>query len=398
MKNKFDSFSVYEVALFAIFLESMYAWFFIDAVAFVYLFAVLATFVFVSSDKKNFVKLNQFAIPIILYVLMRFYIIDYSSINSIIGNFLRVYVFIFVLVLVDSKKEELLKFFTKYFSFILLVSLIGWFINLFVFSLPSSTFSLDPNTTIDSFHNYYIFLTYINVGPYGLPAYRFMSIFIEPGHLGMIASFVLFANKFDLQNRYVRIIFFSTLLTFSLAAYVLCFVSYFSILITKKRGIVKYVAVFFLVLVLGYIFAIYYNNGDNLLNNYILKRLEIYNSTISGWNRFSLKLDNYFDSFLISSDVFFGIGFQNYREIFAGTYNAGYKVFIVSFGVVGLFIVFLFYYSVLRKYYSKLTVLFFIVFILSFIQRAYATWDVQILIFITALPSLNNNILKQKSK
>lgn len=51
-------------------------------------------------------------------------------------------------------------------------------------------------------------------------------------------------------------------------------------------------------------------------------------------------------------------------------------------GIVGLLIVLFFYSGILLKYYTRELFLLFILYVISFIQRPYALWDSQILIYI----------------
>ena len=49
------------------------------------------------------------------------------------------------------------------------------------------------------YDNYYFFL--FNNDTDRLPIPRFSSIFLEPGHLGMITTFLIYANQFDLKGK-----------------------------------------------------------------------------------------------------------------------------------------------------------------------------------------------------
>ena len=55
------------------------------------------------------------------------------------------------------------------------------------------------------------------------PFPRFQSIFLEPGHLGMISSLMLYMIRYNMRSWQGIIIFLSSLLSMSLAAYMLLF-------------------------------------------------------------------------------------------------------------------------------------------------------------------------------
>jgi hypothetical protein len=133
-----------------------------------------------------------------------------------------------------------------------------------------------------------------------------------------------------------------------------------------------------------------YRDGNNAINNLILMRLKIENGDIVGNNRVGRDFDDYFQQFMNSDNKFLGIGEAKYSKMIWKSGNAGYKVFILQQGIFGTVLLFLLYFSMVIFKKSKLSLMFLVVYILSFLQRAYALWDVELLIFITALPILFN--------
>tara|TARA_B110000503_G_C6930640_1_gene322646 strand:+ start:221 stop:598 length:378 start_codon:yes stop_codon:yes gene_type:complete len=111
---------------------------------------------------------------------------------------------------------------------------------------------------------------------------------------------------------------------------------------------------------------------------------------ISGWNRFTDNFNDYFDNFITSPESLFGIGQNELVNLFPNRVSIGYKTYIIAYGLVGLLILFAFYFSLALKYRKKITFILLLIYSLSFLQRPYAVWDVQILIFICALPYINN--------
>lgn len=183
---------------------------------------------------------------------------------------------------------------------------------------------------------------------------RFMSIFLEPGYLGTLMAFMLYALKFDFKNKAVPIMIVALAFSLSLAGYITAFVGYLFHLASERKSITKYVVYAVLVLVSLNV-AQTYNNGHNPVNELILDRLQTDEEKyISGNNRFGLGTDYYFDSYLNSGQILTGIGLNEVQRInLAGKdsrdfeiYGAGYKVFLIRDGIIGA-LLYLFFYLVL---------------------------------------------------
>ena len=378
-----SGFSIVKLCLFAIFLESMYAWFFIGLNIVIYPITAIVLLLYLISNTYVFHKFKEFIIPIFFLILLRLFISDYASTNSILGNILRIYVFTTILLLNDAYKSKIFIYLTKAFAILVSISMLFWFLKLLGLYESYSYLSIGENT--NSHLNHFFFLTQNRFD--FIP--RFMSVFLEPGHLGMIASFMLFGNSFKLKNKYVLLIFISTLLTFSLAAYLLCFISYAYLLSLKRYNLTR---IFFFTLIFAFLYVIIinYNNGNNVFNNLLIDRLIFDGEQISGWNRFTDDFNDYYNNFITSPESFFGIGQTEFVNLFPERVSIGYKTYIVAHGFFGLLILIAFYFSIALKYKQKKTLLFLLIYIISFLQRPYAIWDVQILIFICALPYINN--------
>jgi hypothetical protein len=242
------------------------------------------------------------------------------------------------------------------------------------------------------YNNYYFFLYDLN--PYFVIP-RFSGIFLEPGHLGMITSLLLYANHFNLRRKEVLVLLVATIFTFSLAAYILLIISISIFLFLKSKKPVLYIALWFVFLIIGNNFFTKLNNGDNIVNNLIIERLQFDNGNLSGDNRFSGSMDSYFEGFLKSDDVYTGIGTTKY-ELLNLEANAGYKVFLVQQGIIGTSLLLFLYLSLVFTSKSKESAFFLLIYILSFSQRAYALWACELLIFITAVSSFETKVSNKK--
>ena len=171
---------------------------------------------------------------------------------------------------------------------------------------------------------------------------RFNSVFLEPGHMGT-TIIMLLATQIGKWNKWYNIVLFVALLmSFSLAAYCLgVMLLFLRLWIMRKKIFLKFFGlVSFLTIIVGGSFV--YNDGDNLLNNLIVMRLEVSDTgdDFKGNNRVSEDFEREFNSFLESSDVLFG------RDMdYEGAGNSGYRVYIYDHGMVGfaLFLVFYFF-------------------------------------------------------
>lgn len=142
---------------------------------------------------------------------------------------------------------------------------------------------------------------------------------------------------------YNVVLLITTLLTFSLAAYVLLpIIALMGAWAKGKRIIIAIISIVVVVVAIG-VGAIFYNDGDNMVNNLIMARLEISNDgTIEGDNRVTDSFDAEYQSFLSSSDLLTG---REYSMEKFGFGNSGYRVFLYDNGLIALILVALFYLS-----------------------------------------------------
>ena len=165
--------------------------------------------------------------------------------------------------------------------------------------------------------------------------------------------------------------------------------SFYFVIYTNKP--IRNLIIWVLFLILFYFFFSTLNNGDNIIQNLIFERFGSDDGEIIKNNRFSQDMDLYFDDFLNSNNLLMGKGPIEYNKLFLGD-NAGYKVFLIQHGIIGTFVVFLLYLSIVLKNKTKMAWVLFLVYILCFLQAAYPLWECELLLFITAIPffKLNN--------
>ena len=274
----------------------------------------------------------------------------------------------------------MLKVWTRLYAAILLVSLIAFWIS-WIPGVPNGGIVINEAADGYVYTNYWLC---IRGAFYDI---RFNSLFLEPGHTAMIAAFTLMANNFNLKDKYVLTILICSLFTFSLAGYVLFIIGYFmkrvfQVSFTKAC---KNIAGYVLLLSVFYIVAISYNNGDNLVNTLIVERLQYDDEVgISGNNRTGEITNNTYESFLKTPEVISGLSPQRYSNYVERGFieGAGYKLYVMQKGIIGILLVLLAYFYIYRYSGDKrLTLGLLIVYIAAFWQRAYPFWYSWLVIF-----------------
>lgn len=128
---------------------------------------------------------------------------------------------------------------------------------------------------------------------------------------------------------------------------------------------------------------------NSVFDQYILGRLQISDSRgIAGNNRTSEDFDFYYDRLSGTNTILYGVGLDLYKREFQGG-NAGYKVFIVQYGYIGLILTFLFYFLYMLRHKSRLLLILFFLYGLSFFQRAYPFWEAWLIPYICSMGFYN---------
>ena len=315
---------------------------------------------------------------LIVYVVSIMNLKSASNLNGYIYQaFVPINIF-FVLSIPDDGKRHVFEKIVKWFGFIMLMGIFLYLINLVV-NLPSlGTMIADYGNAEITAGRYANYLFYIKPIEYlGEGIRRFSGPFIEPGDLGCVAAFILMAARFDFKRyKNLKWVLVGLLLSLSLAGWILAFIGYLLILFSDKRISGSSVFFFVLLIVGSYLFAIFYNGGDNLINEKILSRLQVDEDTgFSGNNRTSLLKMEYFAAmFSNPNTMLFGydqstIAFLNENNLGAGFINE-----VISIGFIGMIGLILPYLMItLKSRYRVYPVCFFVLFILYMFQRTEAT-------------------------
>ena len=161
--------------------------------------------------------------------------------------------------------------FSKIMGAMLIPSLLAFFLYLVNIPLPNGNTQFGDN--FYTFSNYYFFL--IDDGQLFSFFPRFQSVFPEPLYLGSTCALLLMTQRGKWKKWYNIVMLVALLFSFSLSAYVyITAIVFLNLWIKRKKIVAKAIAV---VLLIGSVIggSFFYNQGDNLIHNLIVLRLEI---------------------------------------------------------------------------------------------------------------------------
>lgn len=297
-------------------------------------------------DSKDLFSRTDCLPPFTACVILLFYQlwVNEGTINGAIGSVLRAGIFLSLFML---RRDYLFRISTRIsqaMGCLLLVSMLAFACWLAGLPLPLPSCDAQYNDGEYSYTNYMLFMVDDRSMWQIIP--RFSSVFLEPGHIGTATALLLFTQIGHWKRWYNVVLIIATLITFSLAAYVI----FLSIIIfsqwIKGRHVMGKVLLAVLMTASIVIGSFFYRNGDNMLNNLIVLRLEINEEgDLEGDNRVKDWFESEYDSFLHSSDIWLGRNPQE-GELQG---NSGYRVFIYENGLIGLLLIAAFYLLAMAK-------------------------------------------------
>lgn len=220
------------------------------------------------------------------------------------------------------------------------VSIPAYLLFLIGVPLPNSPFT--GSQGLYELENFYLFLFNESGSSVDSLIPRFQAVFMEPGHMGTLCVLLLLTQVGRWKKWYNMLMAIAVILSFSLAAYVLYAIVLFAAMwIRGKHVMGKLLAVVAVIAVVG-VGAYFYNDGDNMMNQLILTRLEMDDEgNLAGDNRTTPQFQGMFDEFMQSDDVLWGREYDMFSTMGYG--NSGYRVFIYSNGLIGVFFITLIY-------------------------------------------------------
>ena len=284
---------------------------------------------------------KDFIIPTLCYFILAYYIAftNANSLNAYISSIFNTVIFYSLFKVSPMMLKKISVLLAKSMGIILVPSILFFLLYLLGYPLPS--YDLQFGDNFYSFTNYYFFLLDDRQLFAFIP--RFQSIFLEPTYLGSTAAVLLMTQRGEWKKWYNIAMIISILISFSLAGYVYFTVIIFLNLWTKGKRIFKNIIIAVSVIALFTIGSFFYNNGDNLVHDLIMLRLEIEDGGLAGDNRVTDTFEADFENLLGSSDIIFGRDFDNEFG------NSGYKVIIYDLGIVGFILYFIFYFTAISN-------------------------------------------------
>ena len=208
---------------------------------------------------------------------------------------------------------------------------------------------------------------------------RFCCIFAEPGHLAMGLVLLLAAHKFQLSKISNLILFLGVLFSFSLAGYITTFLGILLYNISIKKVYNVVLLVFF---VFAGFFIIENTNSSKILDVYLWNRIDKTDESSFKIkdNRTSYFYNQEFERTINNPETFIFGQDEKIKDYTGG--NAGYKVFIVKNGLLGILLVFIFFTRNMFVYRKKEYVFFTLILSLLLIQGFQPFWECVIFTYI----------------
>lgn len=349
--------------------------------------------------KKNHIALNfenkNVIVFFFLIISVIFLKLDGKNEAGIIGEMMG-YLFpcSLIIFLNDNDRVKCLNYIVKWFAILMVPAIITYILCQTV-GLPSLGTIKVSNNDIQSdwylLKENYFFCTMYAIKETD----RFNGPFNEPGHLGMMSAFLLFADGFKFHKKSTWIILLSLLMTFSLSGYVLAFVGFLFLKNYNGKIKLKVMLPLLIFIVVGYLFSVYYNDGDNIVNEKIISRFEYDEERgIVGNNRLRGDIHLYFLSLLSHPDLLlFGYDYETVRRwAYEGSRGTGIEMFIVRFGIVG-FVLSLSFYLVCFLYDrpKKAAALYLTFVFLMLLQRSYWYWASWLICYLYGFTSWKKN-------
>lgn len=282
-------------------------------------------------------------LTVISLVLFTFWV-QGRNVNGVVFSIMTIYITFVLYHLQDVYKIDIINCITKLMSLIVIVTLTAFILFKVGVSLPHADI-VTPEGKICT--NYYFFI----LGE----TERYQSIFLEPGYLTLGIAPLLFLNRYNIKNKYVLILLVGQFFSFSLAGYIILLFGFLWYTITNndtiKSKIVYIIGALVVLVSMLYIFNIVFQ-GD-ILNEMILERIQIENDNLKGNNRTTEYFDDIYSVFLNSPQFLMGVGKWDEAINDYGSGNAGYKVFLYLYGLIGAGLCLLFYCSLLLRHRTK---------------------------------------------
>ena len=341
-------------------------------------------------------KINNYSITVLSLFAAAFAFLVYSmmylrraeGIPDIYIFIRTVLVFFLVISMHPKEQENIVTITTTAYALLVGISMFAYLLVVIGIELPYSIID-KPDDRYPPFLNFRLFIIGMHESVF---LKRFQSVFTEPGHLSTISALFLYVNRYELKRKSVLIILISLLLSLSLSGYFLLFLGYFIQVLTRSKRLFKTVSIIVIVTVMlagiGYFYYIVY--PDSLFSSMILSRLEYYLFSEGGpgfiQDRTSKHFDYYYETQFLKSteEVLWGKG-PEFGETYFKRMGMSYKVFLFRNGIITIILLFFLYLSIVSVKPTRQGFGLLFLYTVSFLQRTYALWEMQLFLFIGAI-------------
>lgn len=376
------NFLFFKFTISCLFISSLHPWFVWDIKG-IYL-SIVACICSIWVCRSGFISISAKSFSVsIIYLILSIWTnrgMNYFGFGEILINWI---VFLIILGLRNDYRRNVLVFITKCTAVILGISLPFFLIHLVGVPLPH--ISVTNLSSFSSIDNYFLFVIKGS-------APRFQGPFLEPGFMTMGTAILLFLNKYKLKNKYVLVLFISQILSLSIAGYVLLIVGYFIsiILANKANRLSMLLTAFFMLLSSSMLLTNLM--GEEIVEERIVGRLQWEDGKLSGDDRSSDYLDYVYENVVNSELKWVG---TEWNSELSEKGVAGYKLFVVKYGYVGLLLSISLYLSSIfiiedkKKMKWQISLVF--ITLLMLFQNAYPTMWALLITTIYGLNLLNDN-------
>jgi hypothetical protein len=352
--------------VFLSYISSMYPWMFWDTHQIYLNFIVAAYSAYYLINKNNAYIFSKKGIYVVVLLLASF--LWMGSRGTAFGILNQLFIFCTIATITLFREEDkiaLVHFIIQGMSILLGLSIIFFLMHQMGLNLPHSSISGTQTGYVGE--NYYLFVTYGD----GRSFVRFRSIFAEPGHVVMGVIPLLYLTKLNFRKRSVVIFTVTILLSVSLAGYLLLFVTALLVLVRTRSVNNKLIIISGAALFLGVMFT---SNPGQVAIQSIQSRIAVTGDSylIKGYNRTDLHVDNYFRTFISGGQLVTGVSHADWANLAYG--SAGYKVFVIRNGLIGLVLVLILYLTFLFRYFNYEVFGYFCIILLLLSQNGYPLW------------------------
>lgn len=347
-----------------------------------YIDMLIAILCWIYFYKNSLIIKNDKAIRASLFLLLgAIYSMHGLSMFAYIAGIFMVLLPVLLLNLKDDVKIFLFQKINLFYAVLLVVSSTAWVLHMIGIDLPHTTETIETTSTRYGAicNNYFVFSEFIRLNPFEdvmslIP--RFSGFFLEPGHIGTITAFFLFATKYDFTKWYTYVYIFVIIISLSAAAFVLTAIGY--VLYKIKDNFFKPLLVSVSIIIVLLLCVKFYNGGDNIINDIVLEKLLSEDSLDS---RLSEEGQGIYEKIWSSGNFVFGLG-----EDIDVVNSAGLKYFFIMHGLIGCVLMLLTYSYIFASSTSRYGLFMLMLYLVSFTQRTYPYWDAYLDPFILGLP------------